>query len=92
VSDSLAALQRHEKRIDRMLKEMYDKTELRKRDEAIKPLLHEIIASTVALNQYMQSRNTTGRDAYFKHRDRFVEDLEKLKKEGVSNKPSELNE
>ena len=78
VEDSLSALKRHEKRMDHMLKNMYEKPELRKRDEAIKPLIREITASTEALSSFLKTQDLTDKNNYFKHRDAFVMMLKKM--------------
>lgn len=89
IEDSLAALCRHRALIERVLREMYDEPELRKRDEAVRPMLREIVASTDALLSYLTSKEAADRNLYFEHRDAFMIEVEKLKELGVSADASE---
>ena len=91
IEDSRAALCRHRARIERMLREMYDEPELRRRDEEVRPMLREIVASTEALLSYLKSKEIADRNVYFEHRDAFMIELEKLKALGASVEASEAD-
>jgi len=83
IEDSVGSLRRFEDRYSYMLEQMYHESSLLERDEAFRPIIKELIASTDALLSFLKSKELADRDRYFVHRDAFLDEFKKI--EGMAN-------
>ena len=75
----LESLKGHETQINTMMRQMYRREDLRKRDQAFLPIIHEMVLATESLNVYLNNKDKKELKQYFVHRDKFLALLENLK-------------